>query len=186
MGLVTIGLSTYMILYSGPLYHMLSGPLKWFERKVPFRETESDSAVQPQTTDFVIIGLGNYGGRIARRLAEQGWRIFGADFDPEVVAAGCNQCLPVFYGDMGDPELLEHLPLDQARWVVSTIRDRDLNLNLLRAIKERKFRGRVALTARWEEEAEAFLRAGADLVLRPYADAAEQAVEILERDDPDQ
>ena len=61
---------------------------------------------------------------------------------------------------MGDPELLEHLPLDQARWVVSTIRDRDLNLNLLRAIKERKFRGRVALTARWEEEAEAFIRAG--------------------------
>jgi hypothetical protein len=41
------------------------------------------------------------------------------------------------------------------------------------------------MTARWEEEAEAFLRAGTDLVLRPYADAAEQAVEILERDDPD-
>ena len=30
-------------------------------------------------------------------------------------------------------------------------------------------------------EAEAFI--GADLVLRPYADAAEQAVEILARDD---
>ena len=59
---------------------------------------------------------------------------------------------------MADPEIQEQLPLDQARWVVSTIRDRDLNLNLLRAIKERKFRGRVALTARWEEEAEAFLR----------------------------
>jgi hypothetical protein len=64
--------------------------------------------------------------------------------------------------------------------VVSTIRDRELNLNLLQTIRERKFRGRVALTARWEMEAEAFLRAGADLVLRPYADAAEQAVEILE------
>ena len=183
VGLVTIGLSTYLILYSGPLYQMLSGPLRRFERKVPFREAESDSAVQAQTTDFVIIGLGNYGGRIARRLAEQGRRIFGADFDPEVVSAGCDQCLPVFYGDMGHPELLEHLPLDQARWVVSTIRDRDLNLNLLRTIKERKFRGRVAITARWEEEAEAFIGAGADLVLRPYADAAEQAAEILTRDD---
>jgi hypothetical protein len=104
-----------MILYSAPLYQMLSGPLRWFERKVPFREAESDSAVQPQTTDFVIIGLENYGGRIARRLAEQGRRILGADFDPEVVAAGCDQCLPFFYGDMGDPELLDHPPLDQAR-----------------------------------------------------------------------
>ena len=47
-------------------------------------------------------------------------------------------------------------------------------------------RGRVALTARWEEEAEAFLRAGADLVLRPCTDAAEQAVEILEKGEPDQ
>ena len=185
VGLVTIGLSTYLILYLGAWYQKLSGPLRWFERKVPFREAEGDSAVQPPITDFIIIGLGNYGGRIARRLAEQGRRIFGADFDPEVVAAGCDQCLPVFYGDMGDPELLEHLPLEQARWLVSTIRDRDLNLNLLRAIQERKFRGRVALTARQEEEAEAFIRAGADLVLRPYADAAEQAVEILARDDPD-
>ena len=79
VGLVTIGLSTYLILYSGPLYRMLSGALKWFERKVPFREAESDSAVPPQITDFIIIGLGNFGGRIARRLAEQGRRIFGAD-----------------------------------------------------------------------------------------------------------
>jgi Kef-type K+ transport system membrane component KefB len=184
VGLVTIGLSTYLILYSGPLYRMLSGPLRWFERKVPYREAEGDSAVPPLITDFIVIGLGNYGGRIARRLAEQGRRIFGADFDPEVVAAGCDQCLPVFYGDIGDPELLEHLPLEQARWLVSTIRDRGLNLNLLRAIRERKFRGRVALTARWEEEAEAFIRAGADLVLRPCADAAEQAVEVLEQSGP--
>jgi Trk K+ transport system NAD-binding subunit len=80
---------------------------------------------------------------------------------------------------VGDPEILEHLPVDQALWVVSTVRDRDLNLGLLKALKRRGFPGKVVLTASNEDEAEDFLEAGADAVLRPFADAAELAVEYL-------
>ncbi|MDD3580045.1 MAG: cation:proton antiporter [Desulfobacca sp.] len=179
VGLVTIGVSTYMILYSGPFYQFLSPWLKVFECQTPYRETTRDSTVTVPTSDILLVGLGNYGSGIARRLLSRKRKLVGVDFAPEVLDDWRQQGLPVFYGDVGDPEIFEHLPLDQAYLVVSTVRDRNLNLNLLKALNGRGYRGKVALTARHEEEARDFETAGADLVLRPFFDAAEQAAEAL-------
>ncbi|MFP3867616.1 MAG: cation:proton antiporter [Desulfobacteraceae bacterium] len=179
VGLVTIGVSTYLILYSGPLYQFLSPWLKVFERQTPYRETTRDSMVTVPASDILLIGLGNYGSGIARRLLSRKRKLVGVDFDPEVLDDWRQQGLPVFYGDVGDPDIFEHLPLDQAYLVVSTIRDRNLNLNLLKNLKARKYRGKVALTARRAEEERDFEGAGADMVLRPFSDAAEQAAETL-------
>jgi Trk K+ transport system NAD-binding subunit len=147
-------------------------------RQTPYRETESDSAPKAPAAEIILLGLGNYGSAIARKLLRRHKRVVGVDFDPEALTSW-RPSLPVFYGDAGDPEILEHLPVDQARWVVSTVRDRDLNVGLLKALKARRYNGRVALTARDENEAQDLLAAGADAVLRPFVDAAESAVEYL-------
>ena len=179
VGLVTIGVSTYMILYSGPLYQRLSPWLKVFERRTPYRETTRDSTVTVPAADILLIGLGNYGSGIARRLLSKKRKLVGVDFDPEVLDEWRRQGLPVFYGDVGDPEIFEHLPLDQAYLVVSTVRDPDINIHLLKTLKGRGYRGKVALTARHEDEKRDFEAAGADMVLRPFSDAAEQAADSL-------
>ncbi|MBM4289345.1 MAG: sodium:proton exchanger, partial [Deltaproteobacteria bacterium] len=179
VGLVTIGVSTYMILYSGPLYQRLSPWLKVFERKTPYRETTQDSAAKVPVADIMLIGLGNFGSDLARRLLARKKKIVVVDFDPEVLEYWKKKGLPAFYGDVGDPEILEHLPLQQSRCVVSTVRDRDLNLHLNETLKSHGYQGRVVLTARHAEEALAFSAAGADLVFRPFSDAAEQAADSL-------
>jgi Kef-type K+ transport system membrane component KefB/Trk K+ transport system NAD-binding subunit len=179
VGLLTIGVSTYFILYSGPLYQWLSPWLSPFEKKVPHREATPDCPVTVPDADIILIGLGNFGSGIALRLLQRNRKLVGVDFDPEVLEAWRKQSLPVFYGDVGDPEFLEHLPLHRARLVVSTVRDRDLNLNLQKSLKDHGYPGQVALTARHEEEAQDFLAAGADIVLRPFFDAAEQAADSL-------
>ena len=59
VGLVTIGLSTYMILYSHPLYEWLAPWLRIFERHVPHREQEEDGALGPAVyPDIILFGLG--------------------------------------------------------------------------------------------------------------------------------
>lgn len=179
VGLVTIGVSTYFILYSGSLYQKLSSWLRFFERKVPHREATPDCPVSVPDSDIIILGLGNFGSGIALRLQEYNRKLVGLDFDPEVLEAWRKRGLPVVYGDVGDPEILEHLPLHRARLVVSTVRDRDLNLNLHKNLKARNYSGKVVLTARHEEEAQEFLAAGADMVLRPFFDAAAQAAHSL-------
>jgi Trk K+ transport system NAD-binding subunit len=80
---------------------------------------------------------------------------------------------------MAAPELHEQLPLSRANWVVSTVRSKELNLALVQHLKHRGYDGKVALTATNQEEAHAFEKAGACVVLRPFADAAEQAADAL-------
>jgi Trk K+ transport system NAD-binding subunit len=180
VGLVTIFASTYMIRYSGPLYARLSGVLSIFERSNPYREAQTGE--QTSATDgqlIILMGLGNYGSAIASRLQQHGWHLLAVDFDPQSLDRGREMGLPVLYSDVGDPEMLGQLPLEKARWVLCTIRDRQINLALFNLLADAGFKGRVALAAGAPSQAQEYQQLGAHLVLQPFNDAAEQAVEAV-------
>jgi Kef-type K+ transport system membrane component KefB len=174
VGLITISGSTYMILYSHPLYERLAPWLSVFERKVPRRES-GDSAGDGGAADVLLIGLGRYGTALAENLRERGCRMFAVDFDPETVQRYQHDGYSVRYGDAEDPEFVATLPLDKVRWVVSTVRDRAINRLLLQALRQQGYRGRVAIATSSQKDAGMFAREGVDLVLVPYADAAREA-----------
>ncbi|TFH48230.1 MAG: sodium:proton exchanger, partial [Methanothrix sp.] len=179
VGVVTILVSTYMILYSGTLYEFLSPWLKVFERKNPYREAQCNNCFIMPKVDFVLMGLGNYGRELAENLLERGRQIIGVDFDPQALEFCRIRGIPVLYGDMGDLETHDSLPLENASWVVSTIRNPEVDLLLLKHLRVKGFKGRVALTARTKEDAELYLKANPNVVLRPYLDAAEQGADAL-------
>lgn len=179
VGLITIGLSTYMIIYSHPLYERLAPFLGVFERRIPHRERDKDSDEPQEDIDVILFGLGRYGRNIAANLRARGQRVLGVDFDPQIVAQCREQGLAVRYGDAEDPEILEHLPLRSARWVVNATPGREANLMLLKALRSQGYEAKVVLTAHSPQEAEAYRQAGADRVLWPFTDAAEQAVDYL-------
>ncbi|MGE0450641.1 MAG: cation:proton antiporter [Vicinamibacterales bacterium] len=178
VGLVTIGLSTYMIIYSGRLYEWLAPWLGVFERRVPYRELSGDASATA-APDVVIFGVGRYGGGIVRHLLLRNRRVVGVDFDPEALAAWRREGLPVIYGDASDPEVFDHVPLDGVAWVVSTAPDLDTSRMLLHNLRLREFRGSVAVACRTAEEGEELRLNGATVLLRPYADAAEQAADAI-------
>lgn len=179
VGVVTIFISTYMILYSGPLYRLLAGPLKLFERRHPYREMAIDATQEPPVVDVILVGLGNYGSGIAEKLLQRNKTIIGVDFDPNALAHWRTRGIPVVYGDMADPELHEQLPLPKAKWVVSTVRLPDLNFALLELLRNRRYAGCVAVAAANVNDVELYKKAGAQIILRPFIDAAEQATEAL-------
>ncbi len=180
VGLVTIGTSTYMILYSGPLYERLAPLLAPLERRVPTREQVSNHPVE--RTNVIVLGLGRFGGALSRRLGERGLRVLGIDFDPEVVRRWEHDGATVRYGDIEDPEVYASLPLD-ADWVVSSLPNLATNLHLLDVLRARGFRGRVALTAHTEHAARALDDRGADLVLVPFVEAAAHAAAYMTGDE---
>lgn len=179
VGLVTIGLSTYLILYSHRLYEWLAPYLGAFERHTPHREQALDGQPSGARHDVILFGLGRFGNNVARGLRKQGASVLGVDFDPQVVARLRAAGRAAQYGDAEDPEFPATLPLAAARWVVSTIPDRETNLALMQALRGHGYTGRFALTTHHVHDAEVLERHGADLVLNPFVAAAEQTVAVL-------
>lgn len=179
VGVVTIFLSTYMILYSYQLYRVLSSPLKIFERKNPYREAAIDTLAETEAVDVILVGLGNYGSGLMENLLRRKNAVVGIDFDPGALDMWRKKGVSVLYGDMADPEMHEQLPLKKARWVISAVRSKEMNLALTHNLRKDGYAGKVALTATNNQEAAEFEKAGADLVFRPFRDAAEQAADAL-------
>ena len=179
VGVTTIFASTYMILYSGKLYGFLAKPLQVFERKNPHQELAGGPADQADEYEIVLVGLGNYGSSLAEYMLLRRKKMMGVDFNPNALEIWRARGVPVMYGDMGDPEFIESLPLNRSRWVVSSVRNPEFNQALFRMLQQKEYAGRVALTSANEEEAAVFKQMGADVVLQPLRDAAEQAVDAL-------
>jgi Kef-type K+ transport system membrane component KefB/Trk K+ transport system NAD-binding subunit len=179
VGLVTITLSTYLIIYSGPIYARLAPVLGIFERRTPYRETDSELDPAQAPSDVILFGLGRYGSGIAHHLKMRNRRVTGVDFDPEVLARWRAEGLRVIYGDAADPELFEHLPLDGVKWVVGTTPDLETSRVLLRNLRDHGYAGKIAMACRSADDAAALEREGADVLLRPFADAAEQAADAI-------
>jgi len=179
VGVVTIFLSTYMILYSAKLYSLLSPMLRVFERKNPYRESAINTLKMSEALDVILVGLGNYGQGLAEYLIRRNKTLSGIDFDPNVLKKWREKGIPVIYGDMTDPEIYPQLPCATTRWIVSTVRSKEMSLVFLGNLKANGYTGKIALTATNDEEANEYIQAGAHLVFRPFADATEQAADAL-------
>ena len=187
VGIATITLSTYMILYSERLYALCEPLLAIFERAVPHREQqEDDTGPRSSLHEVLLFGLGRYGLEVARSLAEQGVRPFAIDFDPEVLRIWHAAGGAGMYGDAADPEFPENLSLGGVQWVVialpalsASLTHDDARLILIERLRAVGFRGRIAVRADTPSDAVTLRERGADLILQPYADAATRAVEEL-------
>jgi Kef-type K+ transport system membrane component KefB len=180
VGLITIAVSTYMILYSHPLYDRLGPWLGLFERRRPHRELAVTTERHDlREADVIVFGLGRYGSRLALGLKQAELKVLGVEFDPEVARSLRRQGLPVRYGDGIASEFLESLPLKDTRWVVSTLPDMASNRDLLRGLRDLHFTGDVAVVAREEFDGAALKKLGAPTVLYPMRNAVDYAVEVL-------
>jgi Kef-type K+ transport system membrane component KefB len=176
VGLITIALSSYMILYSHRLYAWLAPWLGVFERRHPFRELAVEHAQRDGARpDIIIFGLGRYGSRLAHKLHEQGMQVLGVDFDPEVVRKLQNHGLNARFGDGEAPDFVETLPLAGVPWIVSCLPDADSNRSLLNGLAEHHYAGQIALVARDEDEAETLRGFGKLEVILPFNQAADFA-----------
>jgi voltage-gated potassium channel Kch len=191
VGLITIGLSTYMITYSHRLYDWLEPLLKPFERGVPHREMRDAGVGKWQKFDVLLFGLGRYGTGIARRLRQHGLKVLGVDFNPEVVRSSDDQDIMAIYGDATDPEFIGSLPLRPAKWAVSAVPEHrtglthdDPRIALIQALRFHGFTGRIAVAAQRAVDVDPLRVAGADLVFLPFQDAADQAVDLMLAGEP--
>jgi Kef-type K+ transport system membrane component KefB len=186
VGLVTIAASTYMITYSHQLFALFEPVLGVFERKgTPLEPTEA-GAHKGRSFPVVMFGLGRFGTAIGIRLQKRGIAVLGVDFNPLAVNRWRELGLEAEFGDATDPEFVSELPLRGAEWLVSTVpihptglSHEDARSTLIQLARTAGFSGRIAAASHGAAETEVLFGSGADLVLEPFHDAADRAVELL-------
>ncbi|WP_417247938.1 cation:proton antiporter [Celeribacter sp.] len=186
VGLVTIAASTYMITYSHQLYTLFEPLLGIFERKGTPREPNECRAHSNDSYTVIIFGLGRFGTAIGMRLKKRGIRVLGVDFNPMAVRRWRDLGLETEFGDATDPEFVAELPLERADWVISTVpihptglSHEDTRTTLIQLVRMTGFSGRVAVASHHPKDTEDLFASGADMVLEPFQDAADRAVDLL-------
>jgi Kef-type K+ transport system membrane component KefB len=177
VGLTTIGLSTYLILYSHPIYERLAPALSVFERKQP---TKDDEPPEDEPVDVIVYGYGRYGSNLTHQLGDAGLHVLVVDWNPRSAIDGPDhEQIDVVFGDAEDGEYPSTLPLNRARAVVSTIPQVEANRVLVSSLRRWGFERTIAVTAHTDADAVLLDDCNADLVLRPFEDAGELAAERL-------
>lgn len=109
----------------------------------------------------IIAGFGRVGHTIGAILSGHGISYIAFESNPELVANWRREGSPVYYGDIGDPHLLEAAEIDQAELVVLTIDDQRAAINATRLIRAYAPDVKIVARARDLTTCDALLRAGA-------------------------
>lgn len=172
VGLITIGLSTYLILYSHRIYEFAAPALSVFQRKVPYREAERESLVK-ERYDVIIIGLGRFGKQLAEMLdRHSAVSYLAVDFDPTVVKNWRDKGKNIIYGDIEDNDLYERIQFKESEYVVSSVPDIEASQHLVTALRRQNYQGKIILTAINKRDYELLKDQGANQILLPQRMAA--------------
>ncbi|MFC0261080.1 cation:proton antiporter [Fontibacter flavus] len=172
VGLITIALSTYMILYSYPLYDFLAPILGVFEKR-HIKEGKDRMARDQNPFEIVVIGLGRFGTEIIKRIEEKSSaKYFGVDFDPQVVREFQEQNKSVIYGDLEDPELLDRIPLQHVKCIINTVPNAEFAVHLVKRLGRLGFKGSIYHTALQKIDQYLLKEEGIEGIVIPYQLAA--------------
>ncbi len=184
VGLVTIGVSTYMINFSDRLFGVLERRLGVLERT---QVRTPDASREAGRFDVIVFGYGRFGRHLVEHLARAGHRVLVVDWDPygrvHIEDERTAERVSLTFGDADDPEFPGTLPLSGVRWIVSTIARPDVSMTLARSLRRWGATGTIAVTSLSVADC-ARLQVGVtegciDLVLQPFDDAADDAIAAL-------
>ena len=123
VGILTIAISSYLILYSDPLYRAFQklGVLKFFKAK-----QEPDTEEQHSYEGHVIVvGMNALGREVVNQLSGRGETVLAIDTDPRKLE-GLN-CAETLIGSVEYESAVEEIGLSRARLVISALQIEDTN-----------------------------------------------------------
>ncbi|MBU1704225.1 MAG: cation:proton antiporter, partial [Nanoarchaeota archaeon] len=173
----TITITSYTIQYDEWIYSLFKKRLKIFDK---FGESSGLEYTPRRQVNVILCGHNRIGYSIAKTMHKLHKGLFVVDFNPEIVKMMINKKIPCLYGDIGDLEVIERLPLKGAQLLISTVPNAKDNLLLLKEVKERNKSLIVYVTANQIEEALTLYNAGADYVILPHFLGGEHVSLLIE------
>lgn len=176
VGIITITISTYLVMYSDGIYNFLSPFLSFFEKS----KTREDVTFADLTKPIIMIGYDRTGKSIAYNIPKEDLLII--DFNPDIITELTEQGFSCLYGDVIDPLIFETVNFTDAKTVISTSPNIEDNLNVVAGISKLAKRPKVILRAETKEDAMMLYKEGADYVFIPLLSSGQYLGKIFNLD----
>jgi len=176
IGLITIAGSTYMMIYSDRIYPVISKYLSVFEKK-KLKEKPSIN----KNYEYILLGENRIGFSLMKTFMNMKKDYLVVDFNPIRVKKLSLKGISCIYGDVSNIEFLESIRILDAKLVVSTIPEKEVNMALLNLIRGKNKDIIVIVTARQIADAFDLYKAGADYVIMPHFLGGEYTSRIIEK-----
>ena len=153
------------------LYRRWRRRLKRLERS---RRLPGDEDLQLRDVDIVVFGLGRMGSRAYDAVHSYlPGRILGVDLDPGVVARSASKGRTAVVGDATDPEYWSRAEglIDKLQWVLLTMSAHEANVAAVNRLRDRGFKGRIAATSSYPDEAQELRTLGVEFAFDVFAEA---------------
>ncbi|MEZ4517953.1 MAG: TrkA family potassium uptake protein [Chloroflexota bacterium] len=132
-----------------------------------------------QDKEFVVIGLGRFGSRLARRLSQLNHTVLGIDVDPVKVQYIADEISDALILDATNEEALVEIDIGSFETVVVTLID-DFEASTLITISLKQMGvPQVLAVTHSDRHREILLRLGADRVVQPIQESGDRLAEEL-------
>lgn len=176
VGMVTIAVSAYMILYTEPLYRIL----RWTRvlRIFGAHQNEDEDGSRSYAGHIIVVGMNGLGREIVKQLNLRSERVLAIDTDPnKLMGLGAADTM---IGSVEYETMIEEIGMRQAKLVVSALQIEDVN-HLL-AYRCRKLGVPCAIHAFDVSVVDDLLDLETAYLLMPNVDGVVEQREIIERE----
>jgi len=144
----------------------------WLKFQHPERLSE-DTVLDIKDSTIAIFGMGRVGSGAYEKMRElYGDTVVGIDFNEDRVTKHQQIGRKVLHGDPSDADFWDKMDSEHnIEMVMLTLPNLSANLDALDQLRGIKFSGRIAATARFQDEVKHLRRAGADAIFNIYNEA---------------
>ena len=164
VGLISIAVSSYGILYGNRLYLWCKPILKY----IPGIDNRIYKKINQEEYEVMLFGYGKFGNNLYETLSKRYPSILVIDEHPAIISHLKSKDMSCIYGDVGDNDFLEELNVKGTKMIISTIKKFDENMVVLKTIKEKHPHIIIILVSNHVQEAIKLYEQGADYVILPH------------------
>lgn len=181
VGIITIAVSSYGVLYSSKLYEKIIARIAHLLESRQKNITDENLGEAVYKKHIVVVGAHRLGSHIVAGLKRQKEQFIVVDFNPDVVSHYNHANVTAICGDISD-EYIQHVAhLPEARMIICTIPDYHDTISLIESLRNGKRKAKLIVTASDEQEAIDLYKQGADYVLLPHFVGGVHLAEIVEK-----
>lgn len=177
VSIITIASSTYLIIFSEPIFRFLSKYLALLELRKEARK------ISRKEKDFeaIIFGYKRAGPEFARIFSKNKMKFLVVDLNPDIIKRLEKENIPAEYGDASDLEFLNEIPTKNLKIVISTIPEFDVNMLITRFVRRSNPQTIIMVMSEFKDQAIKLYEEGASHVVLSHYIGAKQASLLISK-----